>query len=818
MEAILFIIIIVLILTNNSKTGSLEKRIEQLLHKINDLSRQVSSLKNLPIQKKEVEIAKEVKTTAQTVEEKKHKIDEKIKDIIEARTVKPEKEKTIITPAAKITPTLETKPKKKEVVELKKPFIKQTSLSDKFNEKINRFKKRNPDLETFIGENLISKIGILILVLGISFFVKYAIDQNWINEIGRVGIGFLSGSILLGFAFRLKENFKAFSSILVSGAMVVFYFIVAYAFKEYQLFSQTMAFSLMVLITVFSTTISILYNRKELAILSIIGGFAVPILASNGSGNYMVLFAYILILDIGFLIVSLKRKWFIINILAFVFTHFFFLSWIFTNAKLSEQAPNLFIFASLFYLVFYAMNIFRILKEKNYAMKPIVMTLFLISTFVFFGQGLYLLNEFVPSLKGAFTILLAVINLGSGWFLQKKGYIDKKTVYLFIGLTLTFLTLAGPIQLTGNYITLFWAAESVMLIWLSQKIKNHDFKIIGFITIGLALISLFMYFTALYNSSTKLNIIFNKGFVTGLFCVFSFGLATYLIYKEKATYKIRGINFNTKSAAITLSAITGVVLYLTGLLEVSHQTEKHFDHYLSNTIITIYNYGFVTLAIFYLFKKESLRVFANIISIVAILYSIIYFSSIPFSSFYDSFTNNHVNPVFYVQFILLLLVLNIMRALFNHFNKSEQKHSNIKAINYFIATVFVILVSLELLIISKPIILNMVASNTIDPNFSAYNIINQSQINVIKTSFPILWGLLSFVFLYFGIKKPRKEWRIFALILVAITIFKLFIYDIGNASKGGKIIAFIILGIVLLVISFMYQKIKKALFDNENKD
>ncbi len=67
-----------------------------------------------------------------------------------------------------------------------------------------RFKRNNPDIEKFIGENLINKIGIVILVLGISFFVKYAIDKDWINEPARVGIGMLCGAILLGVAHRLR--------------------------------------------------------------------------------------------------------------------------------------------------------------------------------------------------------------------------------------------------------------------------------------------------------------------------------------------------------------------------------------------------------------------------------------------------------------------------------------------------------------------------------------------------------------------------------------------------------------------------------------
>ena len=75
-----------------------------------------------------------------------------------------------------------------------------------------KFKDDNPDLEKFIGENLINKIGVLILVLGISYFVKYAIDKDWINEPARVGIGILCGALVMGFAHRLRKNYAAFSS------------------------------------------------------------------------------------------------------------------------------------------------------------------------------------------------------------------------------------------------------------------------------------------------------------------------------------------------------------------------------------------------------------------------------------------------------------------------------------------------------------------------------------------------------------------------------------------------------------------------------
>ena len=92
--------------------------------------------------------------------------------------------------------------------------------------------------------------------------------------------------------------------------------------------------------------------------------------------------------------------------------------------------------------------------------------------------------------------------------------------------------------------------------------------------------------------------------------------------------------------------------------------------------------------------------------------------------------------------------------------------------------------------------------------------IESSRETILKTSFPILWGILAFIFLIFGVKKPSKTFRIIALTLLGLTIAKLFIYDISNVSETGKIIAFILLGVLVLIISFVYQKLKILVSDD----
>jgi uncharacterized membrane protein len=84
-----------------------------------------------------------------------------------------------------------------------------------------------------------------------------------------------------------------------------------------------------------------------------------------------------------------------------------------------------------------------------------------------------------------------------------------------------------------------------------------------------------------------------------------------------------------------------------------------------------------------------------------------------------------------------------------------------------------------------------------------------------KIAWPIAWGIFSFVLMIIGMKRKKKHLRIASLALFLITLIKLGVYDIKDVSEGGKIAAFISLGLILLIISFMYQKLKVLLLEDE---
>jgi uncharacterized membrane protein len=82
-----------------------------------------------------------------------------------------------------------------------------------------------------------------------------------------------------------------------------------------------------------------------------------------------------------------------------------------------------------------------------------------------------------------------------------------------------------------------------------------------------------------------------------------------------------------------------------------------------------------------------------------------------------------------------------------------------------------------------------------------------------KLGLSILWGLYSLFLIALGIWKKNKPLRIGAIALFGITLIKLFTYDIAHLDTIAKTIVFVSLGVLLLLISFLYNKYKHIITD-----
>lgn len=701
------------------------------------------------------------------------------------------------------------------------------------------FRENNPDLEKFVGENLINKIGILILVLGISFFVKYAIDKDWINEPARVGIGILAGSLVMAIAHKLKKNFAAFSSVLVAGAISIFYFTIAIAFHEYQLFNQTVAFVIMIVITAFSVLVSISYNRQELAVLSYIGGFAVPFMISTGEGNYVVLFSYIAILNIGLLAIAYFKKWKVVTILSFILTSVLFSTW-YTTELYDNKLPHLgaLLFATLFYFIFSIVVVLNNLRNKG-VFSGIEYGILVSNTFLFFGLGLGIIHNWGINFKGMFTLLLALYNLVYAIILYRKFGLDKNAIYLLIGLTLTFVTLTIPIQFEGNQITMFWAVEAVLLFWLSQKSKINSFKIGAIIVQFLTIVSLMLDWQKYAFNENQLSIILNPIFITGIIVVASLVLSYFILKKEENSSKIFSFTFNAVFYKKALLVATTFVLYFTGFLETIYQSNQWLSNSSSALSFTV-TYHFVFTAIFlFLVAKYKNVIFRNVLVFIALISTLLYvvwFYNLPNKEIITNIIQgSKVNFAFYLHYIIFGCLIYFGFQVYRiATTEPKLKILNSKIAPWLFVFAIVYVLSNEIMThslhfsqenIDKVEFANAFPKTKSSDYYRTYEKeyyldlkFDTIKRQIIKIGYPILWGIFSFVFLIIGIKQQWKNLRIIALSLLGLTIVKLFAYDINNVSETGKIIAFILLGVLILIISFVYQKIKKLVVDETSKN
>ncbi|HET6767397.1 MAG TPA: DUF2339 domain-containing protein, partial [Chitinophagaceae bacterium] len=192
--------IFVLLITILSRTSEQQKLSESLYDRIKHLSEEIAGL------------TKEIKNLKHPAES--NPIVSGEKPLQKAAPSPP----IIITPTKEdkreeLRPAIAADPRIVEHTPLETRKERIITEAKEPSKNINPVLKTGTDLEKFIGENLLNKIGITVLVLGISFFVKFAIDKNWINEAGRVIIGLIAGGILIGIGHRTRNSYRSFSSV-----------------------------------------------------------------------------------------------------------------------------------------------------------------------------------------------------------------------------------------------------------------------------------------------------------------------------------------------------------------------------------------------------------------------------------------------------------------------------------------------------------------------------------------------------------------------------------------------------------------------------
>lgn len=319
--------------------------------------------------------------------------------------------------------------------------------------------------EERIGQRWLGWVGILAVFLGAAFALKFAFENRWLGDLGRVLLGLASGVSLsvLG-RWQLRLGRRAFSQTLTAGGITLLYLSTYASYGFYQLINPTAAFTFLVIIVVHAHLLGATQNAPGLALMGQIGGFLTPLLLATDQDRYWILFSSILLLDAGVILAVLLRRWRWIASVSFAFTYLLFSAW-----REDHYQPEKLWAAVAFLTAVFALFVFADLapqwRGRSLAVENWV-RMFL-NPLVFFGAAYALLEPEHPQWMGLFALTMAIAYAALARLVE-----GRRTRYALIGIAGLFVTLAIPIQLEAHWVTLAWGLQACILAWLAARTSS----------------------------------------------------------------------------------------------------------------------------------------------------------------------------------------------------------------------------------------------------------------------------------------------------------------------------------------------------------
>ena len=350
-------------------------------------------------------------------------------------------------------------------------------------------------LESRIGSQWFNRIGILAVLVAAAWFLKYAIDNQWIGPTGRVLIGLAAGAGLIAWSERFRaKGYQVFSYSLKAIGSGVLYLSLWAAFSLFHLLPASAAFGAMIVVTAFNGFMAWRQDAELLALYAIVGGLGTPLLLSTGENHEVALLSYLLLLDLAALVLVILKPWSRLLFGAFTGTALIFVAWAIADYSEAQFARTSF-FVLCFFLIFaFAPRLVRVRAEdaKNvHGWDVLALVLLPIANAVLGFLAFYGLLDRTdtqwasPWLAVAFAAFyLLMLRLpAAGWLRPAPAALAS----LHLAAAVVFLTIAIPLKAKGRWLTVGWLAEGAALIWVAARTRQLLLRILalGCLALGL---------------------------------------------------------------------------------------------------------------------------------------------------------------------------------------------------------------------------------------------------------------------------------------------------------------------------------------------
>jgi uncharacterized membrane protein len=421
-------------------------------------------------------------------------------------------------------------------------------------------KRGAEELESTIGKLWLNRIGIFAMLIGVSYFIKYAFDNGWIGPSGKITLGLLAGIGLVLWSERFRnKGYEVFSYSLKAVGIGTLYLSLWGAFQIYHLVPSSVAFIAMIMVTASTIGLALSQDAEILAAFAMIGGFSTPVLLSTGQNHEAVLFCYAGLLDAAILGMVTFKPWRRLLVGSFIGTATLYIGW-FSEYYTREQRALSVFFTLMFAAIFAAIPLLTPLTKSRWRGGfSITLTLLPLVNAAALFLALFAMYDNEKVTLTWYSLGLAAVYLGLSSQFKRRAAGDKDIVkvinLLHIAIAIAFITIAIPLKLNSHWITIGWLIESAVLLLVAVRTKVDFLRYFAGTTLALGIVRLL-----LFDNFHVQTLIFNARFATYLVAIAILGGIVavgerYASSREMPFVRFAGVCLNVLALiALTLEA------------------------------------------------------------------------------------------------------------------------------------------------------------------------------------------------------------------------------------------------------------------------
>lgn len=731
------------------------------------------------------------------------------------RRAEPDETKRAEHQAINATPAKPPAPVIPQVGEERKPepaIAPPSAAHERLDEQPSRSRTRE-EWEAFVGGKLLNRIGALALIIGVGLFLKYAFDKNWISEPIRVMTGAVAGILCLAGAYRThSKGLKIFAQGLVGAGIAILYLSVYASFNFYALVPQWVAFVLMSIVTTIALAQAFYYDSLAVALLGWLGGFMTPIMLSTGHPNEVGLFTYLALLSAGLLATLLKKKsWAILELLTLAGLWILYLAWYIQYYDPQNLLTTVF-FVSLFWMLFYALDVFQALRAPGESD--------LIHHSVATGNGailfcaLYaLLDHQHHEWMGTATLILGLMYFGTIVLAGLRTLLSPTVKARYLVSSMILLATATAIQFDDFTTVIVWSLESIALIWCGLRWR---LRYVWQLALGLFAIGMIKMFatdgTFEFVRIREFTLLASQRTLTLAVAGISAGLGAWFMTRFSGGEKSEAVDWTKDALNFAWCGILFILLtvetndyFRWRMLDQSFQNLEalSFTRLLTLPVVWV----LCSLSLTWLsVRKEMLTVIVaalGMVGLAALLAASRGIAYEPLATF-TPLLNTRVTAMLFVFAAMIIQELIISGRM-----QTWEWLSQVRNVLQIAVAIFL----LVLLTGESRDYFEKQIANVSGPQegIEASDVLDRLH-NLQQLSLSGVWLIFSVGLMAAGIWRSVRNYRIVAFVLFGITILKIFIYDLSFLDTLYRIYSFIGLGVILLAVSYVYQRYKDVIF------